>query len=51
MANIQNVDKDNVDGWLEMMMNDNIYEYEKKGIPFLAEFSRQVYQHEKSRKH
>ena len=33
------------------IMNDNIYEYEKKGIPFLAEFSRQVYQHEKSRKH
>ena len=33
------------------IMNDDIYEYEKTGIPFLAEFSRQVYQHEKSRKH
>ena len=33
------------------IMNDDIYEYEKTGIPFLAEFSRQVYQYEKSRKH
>jgi len=26
-------------------------EYDKKGIPFLAEFSRQIYQFEKLRKH
>ena len=33
------------------IMNDDIYEYDKKGIPFLAEFSRQIYQFEKLRKH
>ena len=32
-------------------MNDNIYEYDNRGIPFLAEFSRQIYQFEKLRKH
>jgi hypothetical protein len=32
-------------------MNDNVYEYDNRGIPFLAEFSRQIYQFEKLRKH
>ena len=33
------------------IINDDVYEYENKGIPFLAEFSRQIYQLEKLRKH
>jgi hypothetical protein len=30
--------------------NDNVYEYNSIGIPFLAELGRQLYQHELIRK-